>query len=206
MEKFFPRVFYRVKFEVILPIDNLEYYQGVYWSAMLRHWCRPYFHAPLSELGLFPVPVHNGMQEYHTGELLALDLSIPAEHQSTLLAILNDELKHAFKAVPPEGRLHFYPGRSLRLISYEQLSLSVSKRIIDIESILQEASFLKDHFSSLDLVFHTPLRQKPSAESRQNFSFLDPLGFDAQSFFPALCRDFNIKAESYPQLENKGCL
>lgn len=206
MEKFFPRVWFRLKFEVILPIDNLEYYQGIYWSAMLRHWCRPYFKAALSELGLCPVPVHNGMREFFSGEFLALDLSLPREYQKELLELLNDELDQASKATIPEGKLQFYPGRSLRLVNYEQLCLTEAKNFIDIESILQEATFLQDHYNSLDLLFHTPLRLKPAAGNKQNFSFLDPLGFEAESFFPALAREFGIEPNGCPPLENKGLI
>lgn len=206
MEKFFPRVFYRLKFEVILPIDNLEYYQGVYWSAMLRHWCRPYFNAPLSELGLCPVPVHNGMREYMPGEQLALDLSLPQEHQKELLELFNDELQGFPRAAIPPGKLHFYPSRSMRLLAYELLCLTEGKSFLDIESIMLEASYLQDKNSSLNIVFHTPLRLKPTADTKHGYSFLDPLGFDSGSFFSALCREFSITSDDFPSLENKGLI
>ena len=206
MNKFFPRIFYRLSFEVLVPVTNLEYYQGIYWSAMLRHWSRPYFKAPLSELGISPVPVHNGLRNYYPGEIVALDISLPLQHQKELLNMLADELESQAKAPLPEGHLHFYPGKSLRLMGYESLCDSAGSSIIDLTLIMEKTHCLRELNTSLDLIFHTPLRLKPNKEDRQRFRYLDPLGFSAQSFLRALCQEFNLGTGDFPTQENQGLI
>ncbi len=35
-------MFFRLYFDVIKPVSNLQFYHGIYFSAMLRDWIRPY--------------------------------------------------------------------------------------------------------------------------------------------------------------------
>lgn len=204
MEQFFPRVFYRLRFKVLLPIDNLEFYQGVYWSAMLRHWCRPYFCKPLSELGIYPVPVHNGMQAYSHGEQLALDISLPHEHEPRFIEMLKDEQSGNSQSPIPAGKLHFYPGRSIKLISYE--ALHGEKSVIDIPLIMQEAEILQREHTCLSIIFHAPLRMKPARGGGGSYRYLDPLGFSTESFFASLGEEYGIEVTEYPLLEHKGLI
>lgn len=206
METSFPRLFYRLRFEVLSEIDNLEYYQGIYWSAMLRAWSRPYFHAPLSELGIYPLPVHNAFGEYHPQEQIALDISLPAQYESRLLAMLNDELQQRPRAAFPEGRMHFYPGKSIKLLGFEVLQMTEKITTIDLGIIQLEASFLAEKYEHLDIIFHSPLRLKPNSEYRQSYSYLDPTAFNSESFFSAFCREMGLDICEYPPLEAKGMI
>lgn len=206
MDKFFPCVFYRLSFEATRLIDNLEYYHGVYWSAMLRHWGRPYFQAPLSELGIAPIPVHNGQKEFHTGEKLALDICIPGQNRLLLEQLLNDELGGKARAPLPEANLHLYPGISLRLLAYEVLGNNGDSTQIELSDVMAEAEQIREQFTELRLIFHCPLRMKAPADEKQGFRFLDPLGFTSEAFCKAVSNEFGIACTSIPKLLSKGLI
>jgi len=202
-----PRFYLRLKFKVLIPITGLEFYQGVYWSAMLRDWIRPYASQPLSEINICPIPVQNGFQEYYPEDVIALDISLPQDSLASMLNMLRDELNCRSKATFPEGRLHFAPGKTVKLLGYQVLPDHSAAHTIDSVYINNEAALLNTQ-KQLSIVFHTPLRLKPSFNNKAIYRYLDPLSFDSQSFFAAFCREFDIEAHetAYPAIHNKGLI
>jgi len=205
MDKWQNRYYLRLKFEVVMPITNLEYFQGIYWSAMLRHWLRPYFPLPLNELGIYPIPVHNGIQEFYPGEIIAVDLSLPEDSLLKVQQVLQNELSGNSRFQPPVERIHFVPGKSLKLLSYEFPACRNERHLIDINYIFAEAEALRSQ-KQLEIVFHTPLRLKPVTEEKGQYRYLDPIGFSSCGFFSALAREFNLQASQFPELLNKGLI
>lgn len=197
----------RLDFEVIRPITRLEYFQGVYWSAMLRDWLRPYFDRELSELGIYPVPGQNGFRDLYPGETVCLELSVPRQHLARVVDMLEDELGGIARAVFPDPRLHFLPGASLKLISYANLPDGEGLEPASPESCAAEAAELAGA-ASLDLVFYCPLRLKPGGESKGDFRFLDPLGLETEVFWQAFCRELEIEPgdAELPKIAGRGLI
>jgi len=197
----------RLDFEVIRPITRLEYFQGVYWSAMLRDWLRPYFDRELSELGIYPVPGQNGFRDLYPGETVCLELSVPRQHLARVVDMLEDELGGIARAVFPDPRLHFLPGASLKLISYANLPDGEGLEPASPESCAAEAAELAGA-ASLDLVFYCPLRLKPGGESKGDFRFLDPLGLETEVFWQAFCRELEITPgdAELPKITGRGLI
>ena len=197
----------RLDFEVIRPITRLEYFQGVYWSAMLRDWLRPYFDRELSELGIYPVPGQNGFRDLYPGETVCLELSVPRQHLARVVDMLEDELGGIARAVFPDPRLHFLPGASLKLISYANLPDGEGLEPASPESCAAEAAELAGA-ASLDLVLYCPLRLKPGGESKGDFRFLDPLGLETEVFWQAFCRELEITPgdAELPKITGRGLI
>ncbi len=202
-----PIYYLRLKFKVLAPITGLEFYHGIYWSAMLRDWLRPYTPQSLAEMNIYPIPVHNGFQEYYPEDIIALDISLPQSSLSAVVSMLKDELNCHTKATFPEGRLHFVPGRSIKLLGYQMLPDHSTAQIIDSAFVYNEAVLLSSS-KHLSIVFHTPLRLKPTFDNKASYRYIDPLSFDSHSFFAAFCREFGIELNesAYPTMLNKGLI
>jgi len=200
-----PRYYLRLSFEVLLPISNLEFYPGVYWSAMLRDWLRPYFAPELAELHIYPIPVQNGFRSYHPKDNVALDISIPQQHFAGFVEMLEDELQGRIKSTFSPQRLHFVPGKSIRLLGYTSLPIPDSPQPISTEYWQEECKYLAS-LPQLSIVFHTPLRLKPGIGYKETYRYLDPLGVDSQSFFSALNREFGLQLDDFPQIIDKGII
>lgn len=201
------RFWLRLDFEVIQPVTRLEYFHGVCWSAMLRDWIRPHFDRELAELGIYPVPGQSGFRDLHPGEVICLELSVPAPHLAGVAEMLEDELRSVAKAVFPEQRLHFQPGKSLKLRSYKALPEAASLEPASLEGCAAEAAELAKS-ESLDLVFFTPLRLKPGEGGKGGFRYLDPLGLDTESFWEAVCRELEIEPgnSELPRISSRGLI
>lgn len=201
------RFYLRLDFEVLLPITELEFYQGVYWSAMLRDWIRPYVSEELHESGIYPIPGQNGFREFRKGEVISLDLSVPAGRLPAVVEMLEDELGGRIKSTFPAQRLHFFPGKSIRLTGYNSLPEPDSLDPASWEDASVEASGFATE-GELELIFHTPLRLKPVSGYKGAYRYLDPLGFDSQVFFSAFCREMGLDAASmeFPELSAKGLI
>lgn len=202
-----PRYYLRLVFEAVLPVTNLEFYQGVYWSAMLRDWVRPYFGEELYELGIYPIPAQNGFRDFRPGDRIALDLSVPEMRFAGVCDMLEDELAGRLKATFPVQRLHFLPGKSIRLISYFPLPARDSLLPVRREDLAAEASALAAS-DRISVIFHTPLRLKPAEGSGGAYRYLDPLGFTSDGFFNAFQRELGnaVGFEDYPALCGKGLI
>lgn len=198
-------MFFRLYFDVIKPVSNLQFYHGIYFSAMLRDWIRPYSSLPLAELGISPIPLTNGVCELYTGEKVALDISCPPSSAPLIEAMLKNELSGNSKAIYSQRHTHFVPGKSLTLDSYKILNetpISLFSETID-----RELDIIKSK-DEIDIIFHTPLRMKPALKEKSPFRYLDPIHIDPEIFFSAFCREMNlnIDSKSYPDITHKGFL
>ena len=195
------RKYLRLYFEVIQEIDNLSFVHCVHWSAMLRDWLRPYIALPLAELGIYPIPVHNGFTEFHVGEIIALDLSFPILHTTHVISMLKDSIAGDIKASFPESHTHFVPGRTLKILSFEQLA--VDGDVLDIGRYQREAEELSKQ-PCLSIIFYTPLRLKANRQ-RDDYVFFDPLSFAIDAFCEAIAKG-NSRIEDVGELLAKGLL
>lgn len=195
--------FFRLVFEVIRPITNLQFYQGIYFNAMLRDWIRPYTDLPLSELGLYPLPLVNGVDHFDVGEKLGLDLVCRQDSLHPLYFMLANELRDQGRSVFKDEWGHFVPGKSLQLLSYEPLFE---------EEISPQCQYITDEMNllcrevELSLIFHSPLRLKPDTKGEGGHRYLDPLNLDSKSFFGAFAKEMGIVLadEDYPEIIDKG--
>ena len=136
-------------------------------------------------------------------EIIALDLSIPEQRFAGIVDMLEDELQGKIKSTFPRDRLHFLPGKSIKLLGYTTLPVADSMDPIDQSYVFQEATNLKTH-PQLNLIFHTPLRLKPGSDYKGSYRYMDPIGFDSQVFFSAFCREFSIEPVVLPTITAKG--
>jgi len=207
MSKNQPRNWLRLDFAVMRSITRLEFYQGIYWSAMLRDWLRPYFANELSELGIHPVPGQNGFRDLYEEEIISLDLSVPGQHFAKVVEMLEDELRGMAKAVFNSQRLHFVPGQTLKLLGYGNLPNPETVEPITLQSCAKEAEELSKR-ESLEIIFPTPLRLKPGGEGKKGLRYLDPLGLDTESFWAAFCKsmDLEFPSEIFPEITDNGLI
>ena len=195
--------FFRLTFKVLRPITDLQFYTGVYWSAMLRDWVRPYTPMSLADIHLYPIPRQNGVTEYHPGDIVGLDLASSSAALSITTAMLEDELSGKSRARDASSHQHFVPGESIELIDYQ--ALHTGELEPGCEYLEQELQELRT-CESLDLIFHSPLRMKPGTEKEGYNRFLDPLSLDSRLFFTAFCREMElpIAVTDFPELIEKG--
>lgn len=186
--------FIRLRFKVISPITNLDFYHGIYWSAMLRDWIRPYTEKSLAELGIYPVPLHNGIMEFAPDDIIALDMAVRSDSSDFLLRMLEDEMEGKSRAQYQAGHNHFQPGASISLQEYAWLYKDPANTCLD-----QELALLSKQ-DCWTLVFHSPLRLKPESSFKQDMRFLDPMTITGESFFKAFCRDQALECDHYPEL------
>lgn len=195
--------FFRLTFKVLRPITELQFYTGVYWSAMLRDWVRPYTSMPLADMSIHPIPLQNGVTEYRAGDTVWLDLACSSRSVSIVRNMLEDEQSGQSQGRHTPSHQHFVLGESIELIEYQALHTGELEPGCDyLEQELQSLRACK----TLDLIFHTPLRMKPAAEDKGSNRFMDPLSLSSRSFFPPFCRELGIAADSevYPELIDKG--
>lgn len=195
--------FFRLTFKVLRPITDLQFHTGVYWSAMLRDWIRPYTAMSLADIRLYPIPRQNGVTDYQAGDIVHLDLACGSESVSLATAMLEDELSGQSRARQASSHQHFVPGESIDLMDYQALHKGNLEP--GCEYLEQELQLLRN-CETLDLIFHSPLRMKPGAEKEGNNRFMDPLSLSTGVFFPAFCREMELPAVAadYPELIEKG--
>jgi CRISPR-associated endonuclease Cas1 len=195
--------FFRLTFKVLRPITDLQFYTGVYWSAMLRDWIRPYTSMPLADLRLHPIPLQNGVTEYQAGDAVWLDLACSSSSVGIVRSMLEDELKGQNQGRHTPSHQHFVLGESIELTEFRTLHDGALDP--DCLYMQQELQNLRA-CETLDLLFYTPLRMKPAAENKGSNRFMDPLNLSTPSFFPPFCRELGIAAEAaeYPELKDKG--
>lgn len=161
-------------FKVSKAIKNLQFFHGVYWSAVLRELLRKQIPAEygskdfLDKMGIYPIPVLNGLTELQTDAYLYYNLILPIEFKQLLLNCMEYLLKNKYREFNFPVYSSIKPGEN---ISFAQLRCLLSGesdpakwKPLDMSYIHCEQDSLKNH-SELTVVFHTPLRLHRSGKS-----------------------------------------
>ena len=93
----------RFGFRVKRGIAGLHFFHGVYWSAIIRELLRG--HVPseygskdfLDRMGIYPLPILNGITELSPDDMLYYNLILPVEFKPLLLKSMESLLKNRYR-------------------------------------------------------------------------------------------------------------
>ncbi len=155
-------------------IQNLHFFHGVYWSAVLRELLRKHVPAEygskdfLDKMGIFPLPVLNGITELNPGDMLYYNLILPVEFKSLLLKSMEALLANHYREFRFPGYSYIRPGEN---VSFAELKCLLSGNSdpekwlpLDSAYIDRESAAMHEQ-TELSLVFHSPLRMHRPGKS-----------------------------------------
>ncbi|CAM2009576.1 hypothetical protein [Acanthopleuribacter pedis] len=185
----------RLDWNVLKPITRVPHYQGMLWSALLRHAYNPWLKHGESfhQAGLVLEPADFGVPEYETGDRIALGLLVPV-HEALRLAQVLTRLDQA-----PGTHGQFAPGRTIQLtrvtcrFSGDPWPSAASRPLepADLQTLVEHYRDLHE----MKLWFHAPLRLTKPPRCKSGGRYCDPAFFQQHPMAAAhLTRALGIQA------------
>jgi hypothetical protein len=186
------------EFTVTQAVTGLHFYQGVYWTAVLREFLRKYIPEEykrtddrdfLSEMGIYPLALTKGIKQYLPGEKIYFNLIYPTEFMEILLKAMRNIISNKYHDLSFPLHSKFYPGRNVHLNSIKCLISQASKpekwQALNSSFLTEETTALLHKSKELTLVFYTPLRLHRPNQSKER-PWIDPMYWDSTFFLQRL--------------------
>ena len=193
------------EFTVTRPINNVHFYQGIYWSAVIREFLRKYIKEEfvesfilsdlgdekrnyLFQMGIQPIAPSKGMHNYFEGEKVYFQLLLPAEYKSIVQASLNSIAKNGYRDMSFPPHCIFFPGKNIKLSNVKCLvsgETNLDKWQVLTNSNIEKETDLLFNSRELTIVFHTPLRMSLEGGTKDR-PWMDILHWDTVLFLSKL--------------------
>ena len=184
----------RFGFRVKRSIAGLHFFHGVYWSAIIRELLRG--HVPpeygskdfLDRMGIYPLPILNGITELSPDDMLYYNLILPVEFKPLLLKSMESLLKNRYREFRFPAYSYIRPGDN---VSFAELTCLLSgnseaEKWVPLDSgyTSREVAALQSS-RELTLVLHNPLRMHRPNKSKER-PWLDARYWDTSFFLSRL--------------------
>ncbi len=176
------------EFAVTQEVSGLHFYQGVYWSAILREFLRKYIPPQfeqwdfLDKMAIVPLAVSKGIKAYAVGDSIYFNLILPTEHREVLLNAMRNIITNKYHDLSFPAHSRFFPGKNVRLNGIKCLLSNESKpenwKPLTSSYLAQETETIKKH-KELTLVFFSPLRMSRPGKTKDR-PWMDPTYWDSR--------------------------
>lgn len=203
-----------VKFQCLEEINNLNFYAGIYWSAMFRTIYKQVSLNALSEDKIRIVPRKSGIFSLKKGEFISATLIFPEQVKDNIIKIIHLLNNKDLTSLQFPKSAFFHPEKTIEFVSARNELTGKDwnpsdNRCLTKKDMVPEIDKLAK-LNIFSLLFYTPLRiPRPENFKQNHHRYFDDRYFDFAEFIDYLYTFFGKDKKdlpSFPKIIEKNFL